>query len=199
MRCFIVTRPAQVLTSRGSVQTHTHCSCALPRLGESSFKHDLSLESTRHELALRSQIDFRERQLSECYGPIYALLKRIRPIDNLRQEGKLRDIDAEAIKVIRESNDRIADIILNKSHLIRGDKIPESYTRYLLHVAVWHAFLNTPHRGFPDPKKVDVSEAYYVKDFEEEVFQTTESLKRELFELYQHYGIAETANFSKAK
>jgi len=117
----------------------------------------------------------------------------------LRQEGKLRDIDAEAIKVIRESNDRIADIILNKSHLIRGDKIPESYTRYLLHVAVWHAFLNTPHRGFPDPKKVDVSEAYYVKDFEEEVFQTTESLKRELFELYQHYGIAETANFSKAK
>lgn len=157
-----------------------------------SFKHDLGLDATRRELALRSQIEFSERQLSEFYGPIYALLKRIRPIDDMREGGKLRDIDDAAIKVIRESNDRIVEIILTKSHLIRGDKIPESFTRYLLHVAVWHAFLNTAHRGFPDAKEIDVSAAYYVEDFEVEVFQTTESLKRELFELYQRYGLADT-------
>jgi hypothetical protein len=37
--------------------------------------------------------EFKERQLSEFYGPIYALLKRIRPIDDLWNAGRLEEID----------------------------------------------------------------------------------------------------------
>jgi hypothetical protein len=155
-----------------------------------SFKHDLGLESTRHQFALQSQIQFRERQLSEFYGPIYALLKRIRPIDNLWNEGKLRDVDDAIREVICESNNRIVEIILNKSYLIRGDSIPESHTHFLAHVAVWHAFLNSSHKGWPKSPKLP--EAYYKMEFEEEVFRTAEALKRELHELYKRYGLAET-------
>ena len=56
------------------------------------IKHELGLEATRRELLLRSQIEFKERQLAEFYGPIYAFLKRGRPIYNLWTAGRLDDI-----------------------------------------------------------------------------------------------------------
>jgi len=42
------------------------------------FKYDLGLDVNRRGLTLQSQIQCKEKQLAEFYGPIYALLKRIR-------------------------------------------------------------------------------------------------------------------------
>ena len=152
-----------------------------------SFKHDLGVEATRRQVALQSQIQFKERQLSEFYGPTYALLRRIRPIDELWNAGKLQAISDAAVEVICDSNNRIADIILSKCHLIQGDKIPESYTHFLTHVAIWHAFLKSPLRGWPETPALP--EAYYTTDFEKDIYGTTETLKRELYQLYQRYGL----------
>ena len=152
-----------------------------------AFKHDLGLDATRRQLTLQSQIQFREKQLAELYGPIYALLKRIRPIDDLWNQEKVKDVDDTIIRVIRDSNNRIVDIILTKSHLIRGNTIPESYTRFLTHVAVWHAFWDNPSRDWSAYAKL--RDAQYDMKFEEEVFQTTEALKQELDALYQQYGL----------
>src|SRR5215469_8971318 len=66
-------------------------------------KQELGIEATRRQLALQSQIQFKERQLSEFYGPIYALLKRIRPVDDLWNAGRLEEIDVAARKVIQDS------------------------------------------------------------------------------------------------
>jgi hypothetical protein len=155
-----------------------------------AFKHDLGLDATRRQLTLQSQIQFKEKQLAEFYGPIYALLKRIRPIDDLWNQEKVRDVDDTIIRVIRDSNNRIVDIILTKSHLIRGNTIPESYTRFLTHVAVWHAFWDNPSRDWSAYAKL--RDAQYDMKFEEEVFQTTEALKQELDALYQQYGLRES-------
>jgi len=152
-----------------------------------SHKHELGVEATRRELALQSQIQFKERQLSEFYGPIYALLKRIRPIDDLWNKGKLETIDEAAKKVMRDSNDRIVEIILTKSHLIQGDQIPKSYTQFLTHVPVWHAFLDHPSKNWSAYQKLP--EAFYDTAFEQEVYATTEQLKRDLYQLYQEYGL----------
>src|SRR5688572_3594772 len=54
------------------------------------FKNDLGIVAKKHELTLQSQIVFKERQLAEFYGPIYALLKQIRPVDDLWSDGKFR-------------------------------------------------------------------------------------------------------------
>ncbi|MEW6494571.1 MAG: hypothetical protein AB1589_18940 [Cyanobacteriota bacterium] len=151
------------------------------------FKFDLGLNTSRHGLASKSQIDFKERQLAEFYGPIYALLKRIQPIDDMWNQGKVGSVDKLIVEIIRDSNNRIVDIILAKSHLIDGDGISESYTRFLTHVAVWHAFWDTPDRDWSD--YAQLRDAQYDSEFEKEIFQTTEKLKQELYVFYQEYGL----------
>lgn len=151
------------------------------------FKYDLGLDANRRGLTLQSQIQFKEKQLAEFYGPIYALLKRIRPIDDLWSEGRVRDVDDAIVGVIRDSNSRIVKIILTKSHLTRGNTIPESYTRFLTHVAVWHAFWDNPNRDWST--YASLRDAHYDREFEREIFQTTEELKQELANLYQQYGL----------
>lgn len=152
------------------------------------FKHELGLDAKTRELTLSSQIEFKERQLSEFYGPIYALLKRGRPIYDLWGKGRLHEVEADITSLFLEANNRIVEIILSKSHLIHGDQIPDSFTQFLTHVAVWHSYLKTPHRGVPFSKE-EFPEAYYPDDFEREIFQVTELLKRELDELYRQYGL----------
>lgn len=152
-----------------------------------NFKFDLGLKTSRYGLASKSQIDFKEKQLAELYGPIYALLKRIRPIDDMWSQGKVKSVDTSIIKIIRDSNDRIVNLILNKSHLIHGACISETYTRFLTHVAVWHAFWDTPDRDWSD--YTNLRDAQYDFEFEEEIFRTTEKLKQELYDFYQEYGL----------
>ncbi len=151
------------------------------------FKFDLGLNTSRHGLASKSQIDFKERQLAEFYGPIYALLKRIRPIDDMWIQGEVGSVDKIIVEIIRDSNNRIVDIILAKSHLIDGAGISESYTHFLTHVAVWHAFWDTPDRDWSDYARL--RDAQYDFEFEKEIFQTTEKLKQELYVFYQEYGL----------
>jgi hypothetical protein len=160
------------------------------------FKYDLGLDATRRGLTSQSQIQFKERQLAEFYGPIYALLKRIRPIDDLWGGGSVRDVDDAIVGVIRDSNSRIVEIILTKSHLIRGNTIPESHTRFLTHVAVWHAFWSNPNRDWST--YASLRDAHYDREFENEIFQTTEELKQELEGLYQQYGFRENGGARRA-
>jgi hypothetical protein len=141
------------------------------------FKHELGVDATKRELLLRSQIDFRERQLSEFYGPIYAYLKRGRPIYDLWKAGKLQELSESMRALFMHANDEIVKIILSKGHLIRGPEIPEPFTQYLTHVAVWHAYADTPHASVPFAP-TEFPEAFYPPAFEREIFQTTEALKR---------------------
>nr|WP_315428160.1 hypothetical protein [uncultured Albidiferax sp.] len=152
------------------------------------FKQKLQIDATTRELTLKSQIDFRERQLGEFYGPIYAYLRRGKPIYLLWDEGRLDEIESDINKLFVAANEAIVAIILTKSHLIAGDKIPESFTRFLTHVAVWHGYMGTEHGGVPLSDK-EFPEAYYPEEFEDEIFATTERLKKELFELHNRYGL----------
>ena len=151
------------------------------------LKHELGIDATKRELLARSQIEFRERQLAEFYGPIYAYLKRGRPIYDLWQMGKLKEIEKTLRDLFIDANDEIVRIILTKAHLIRGPIIPPSFTQYLTHVAVWHAYAMT-HGGVPFTP-TEFPEAFYPSSFEQEIFETTQALKRELNEPYRQYGL----------
>jgi hypothetical protein len=145
-------------------------------------RHGLGLVSKQHEIALRSQLDYKEAQISELYGPIYILLKQIRPLDDLWSEQRLGGRrNHEALAAIRSANNRIVELILTKSHLIDGDQIPEYFGRFLTHVSVWHAFLDDPKSDWSVYEELRM--AHYDMTFEHEVFCTTESLKRELNDL----------------
>src|SRR5215471_8596100 len=98
------------------------------------FKHDLQKEAKAHELTLKSQIEFKERQLSEFYGPIYSRLKRGRAIVAYYRDQKLTAIEGKFWELARRTNTEIEQILLTKSHLIEGDVIPKSYIQFLIHV-----------------------------------------------------------------
>src|SRR5262249_948504 len=64
------------------------------RKGE-EFKYRLGIDAKTREVMLRSQIEFKERQLAEFYGPIYAYLKRGRPIYDLWTDSRLDEIETD--------------------------------------------------------------------------------------------------------
>ena len=149
------------------------------------FRHGLTAE--RQKLALANRIAFKERQLSEFYGPIYGSLKQIRPIDDLWNTGRLKgEIEKSIVKRIRAANDRIVQVLLDKSHLLEGSTMPDSYVRFLAHVAVWHSFWEAQESEWLD--WAELAEAHYDRDFEIDIFQTTERLRSELTELRMELG-----------
>jgi hypothetical protein len=152
------------------------------------FKHDLQVEATTRELTLQSQIAFKERQVSELYGPIYAMLKRGRTLVRLWREGKLAEVEASFWSLAFSTNETIETLILDKSHLIEGDHIPDSFIQFLTHVPIWHWFGETAHH-VPTLSPEEFPEAYYSEQFERDIYQTTERLKRELHELYRRFGL----------
>jgi hypothetical protein len=154
------------------------------------FKHELQLDAKTRELTSKSQIDFKERQLSEFYGPIFSRLKRGRALVGFWREGKLKDIDRQFWELARKTNMEIEEIILTKSHLIEGDEIPKSFIQFLIHVPIWHAFMETTHGTVPFSPQ-EFPEAYYASEFEEEVYSTTRQLKADLQALYHRFGLIE--------
>ncbi len=157
------------------------------------FQYKLSLKAKRDELTVKSQIEFRERQIAEFYGPIYAILKRGRPVHKYWVNGQLKQIDAQLRELSITSNNSIVEIILNKSHLIDGAEIPQSYIHFLSHVIIWHAHLDAGLGGVSLSKE-ELPEAYYPINFEEEIYTTTERLKKDLNSLYQTSGLIDMPN-----
>jgi hypothetical protein len=149
-----------------------------------TFQHELDIDAKRQELTIKSRIEYRERQLAEFYGPIYAILKRGRPVHKLWIGGRLDQIDKQLRELSVTSNNAIVEIILHKSHLIDGDEIPQSFIHYLSHVVIWHAHLEAGIGGVTVSES-ELPEAYYPISFENDVFETTERLKRELDALHR--------------
>ncbi len=113
------------------------------------FRQLLELDIKVRELALKSQMEFKERQLSEFYGPIYSLLRRGGPIFKLWQDGRLHEIDSTIRDLFFKANEIISEIILTKPHLVDGNVIPDSFVNFLTHVTIWHGYLKITNDGVP--------------------------------------------------
>ena len=153
-----------------------------------ALRHDLGLKATTYELTLRAQIEFRERQLSEFYGPIYARLMRGNKLFQLWRQGKLDRVEKDILALFVQANEDNVQTILNKSDLIDGNGIPDSYIRYLVHVAVWDPFLKKTPAEIPPYGDEGFQDGLYPDDFGESITLTMEKLKQEISELYEAYG-----------
>lgn len=151
--------------------------------------HDLGLTAKTYEIMLNSQIDFKERQRSEFYGPIYARLQRGQRLNALWRQGKLASVEVDVLALFVQANESNVQTILNQSQWIDGDAIPESYIRYLTHVAIWHPYLRRNPPEIPPYEREGFQDGQYPDDFEQAIVATTEKLKRELRELYKNYGL----------
>src|SRR4051794_35313233 len=134
------------------------------------FRHELRLDETTRQLMLKSQIEHKERQLSELYGPIYAMLKRGRILARLLREAKLERINEQFWVLAYRTNDEIEKRLLGNSHLIDGGEMPEAHVQFLTHVALWRAF-GEATRASPPPQH-ELPEAWYSEAFEREIYET---------------------------
>ncbi len=94
---------------------------------------DIKYQTDKISTVFKSQYTWREESLSELLGPINMLLNRTeRAFRRLTANNKF----VEA-KILKESNEKIRDLLLQKSHLIPSELIDdanqlvEHYDRYL--------------------------------------------------------------------
>jgi len=152
------------------------------------YKALVERDRKRRELTLKSQIEFEERQLSEFYGPIWAILKRGERIVEVWKEGRLGEIDEPIRDLLQEGNDQMVRIILTKAHLIDGDVIPTSFTDFLIHAAIWHAYRKTTQKGIPR-SSLEFPQAYFPPQFNRDIDGAMVRLKRMQAKRHQAFGI----------
>ena len=134
-----------------------------------TLKHELSLTATMRELTLKSEINFKERQLSEYYGPIYARLMRGKKLNKLWRQGKLERVETEVLALFVQANEENVQTILNKSHLLVENELPACFIRYLVHVAVWDPYLRRNPPEIPPYECEGFKDGQYPRKFEKSI------------------------------
>lgn len=142
-----------------------------------------------NEIGGKAELEYRERQLEEFYGPIYSYLESNKVIYPLWLDGKLKEVNHEVIKMFKTQNDRINEIITNKSHLIDGDRIPEEFTAFATSSKIWNMYCIREDEPYLPEHVSNLPEAMWPEKFEENIHHKTIRLKSRLNELYDKYKI----------
>ncbi|UCC99615.1 MAG: hypothetical protein JSW66_06960 [Phycisphaerales bacterium] len=134
-----------------------------------------------------AEIRYREQQLSEFYGPLYAYMQGSQPIYDLWMNGKLRHVN-EPIKVkFREQNECMLNIIRTKAHLIDEGVFPNELARFMTSVTIWNLY-TSQQDGLPQ-EVAELPAASFPVEFQKYIYEKTEELKAELEGLYKKYGV----------
>ena len=127
-----------------------------------AIKGRIGTEEAAQRLRFEKVLDFRSRQLSEFYWPIYIRLQK----DNAVWErvlGGSADRFSEEIgtdiekNVLLPNHDEIVQIIQTKYYLAEKDDVLEAaLLKYIRHIAVYHALRSTKEKKNP----IDLNEPY---------------------------------------
>ncbi len=153
--------------------------------------HILSTSAERHRQRLVAQIEFTKQQLEELYGPLAFLILQDKQSwrDLLETLGRnyvfLNDyIEEDELKtwLFWVENDffprhqKIVDLLASKTHLIEGERVPESFLAFLNHQHSWKIYHERwQKQGFAYSWHSKVN---YPTEFDKEVLTTFEHLKK---------------------
>lgn len=134
-----------------------------------------------------AEIRYREQQLSEFYGPLYAYMQGSHPIYTLWRAGKLHHVN-DALKArLREQNECMLNIIRTKAHLIDESTFPYELARFMTSVTIWNLY-TSQQDGLP-PEVAELRESTFPTEFQEYIYAKTKDLKAKLENLYRTYGV----------
>jgi hypothetical protein len=140
-------------------------------------------------IVFAAEIAYRQRQLAEFYGPIYASLKLTGRLWRLLSDGKIGSVRGPVMDLFRAQNEMVLKLLQTKFDLVEGDSIPACFARYATAVTLF----NFGTRSGPDnnnpPDVAALEEARWPQEFFDYVVQTTEELKRKLAQLYREAGV----------
>ena len=156
---------------------------------DKSLSASLSKILKKNEIGGKADLEYRERQLEEFYGPIYSYLESNKLIYPLWLDGKLKEVNYEIIKMFKAQNDRINEIITNKAHLIEGNKMPEEFTAFATSSKIWNIYCIRENEPYLPEHVANLPEVKWPERFEDHIHNKTIELKSRLNELYDKYKI----------
>jgi hypothetical protein len=98
----------------------------------------LELDLSQRQLIGETELQYRERQLAEFYGPIFGSIKSAGQLWRLWLDGKLKDFSHDVQELFRDQNDFIVDLLRANSHLVEGHIIPQCFARFITSVTIFN-------------------------------------------------------------
>jgi hypothetical protein len=142
----------------------------------------------RADVLWRSELDYRERQLSELYGPAYGYVKTSQEIYDLWMEKKTPEINLKVKQLLTKQNEFMRDLLISKAHLMEGAQMPESISRYATSTLIFDFYASSTEEGYvPEPLRSD-PRTKYPEDFDKHIIETTERLKERIDQLHAKYS-----------
>ena len=135
----------------------------------------------------QAEIQYRQQQLSEFYGPLYAYLKGSKTLHRLWMAGKLPDINEEVKANFREQNQAMLNVIRTKAHLIDEEAFPDELALFMTSVTIWTLY--TSQQGAVPEEVAQLPETKFPEEFSRYIYKKTKDLKIDLERLYRKYGI----------
>jgi hypothetical protein len=143
---------------------------------------------SREDVLWQAELNYRERQLSELYGPAYGIIKSEKEIFDLWIASKMGDANLQVKQLFHDHNNRIIELIINKAHLIEGASMPDCFVRFVTNSIVF-GFYAVPTDAGEIPEELGKDpRVQYPFDFNDHVIQTTEKLKARIESLHQKYA-----------
>jgi hypothetical protein len=137
----------------------------------------------KEKLLAEVELEFRQRQLEELYGPIYASLRLNEKIYPIWLSGKLQDVNADIIAMFKQQNDEIITILKTKAHLIDGREYPPQFTQFMTSATIWGMYCTRKDEPWIPENVAEIESVKWPTEFEAHIYQKTEELKRRLDEL----------------
>jgi hypothetical protein len=134
-----------------------------------------------------SELEYRQTQLADFYGPIYARLKVAEELYGMFMRQELKEINLEIIQLFRSNNEAITQTITTRAHLIDGSEIPACFTKYITSVTIWNFYTSRPGQPWIDEHVAHLPQVAFPVEFRSYIIEKTEELKKRLDSLYIKY------------
>ncbi len=144
---------------------------------------------SRDDFLWRSELEYRERQLAELYGPAYGYVKTSKELYDLWREGKTPEINLTVKRWLTEQNQFMRALLISKTHLIDSSKMPDCMTRFATSTLIFDFYASPTEEGNVPKVLVEDNRTKYPEEFENHIIETTERLKERIDQLHAKYAM----------
>lgn len=134
----------------------------------------------------RLELTYRQQQLAELYGPLYAMLKTQERLYPLWLKGELSEKNLEIKMLFKRQNEIARELLLAKAHLIEGSTMPPSFIAVSTSTIIFDLYAAATNDGqIPQHLK---EPAAFPLEFQQHVYDVAEKLKKRLDEMHYRYA-----------
>jgi hypothetical protein len=142
----------------------------------------------------QSELEYRKQQLAEFYGPVSALLISDLLIWQRLKSGELKDVAEQSVELLRNINDEIKSILINKTHLMEGPEAPNLIFNALPNAMRWNSYALLVQRDIQHNVRFHehvLNNPPWSDEFLSYIAGKLDELKKRLDDLYGRFSIVQ--------